>query len=213
MKNSYRGPDCVAIRFRSHQAKANTLIARGLIVAIEIGGAVVGGQEYVEIAVAVKIAIGEAAPNFGQTEIFADASLLHRETCPFRYSGKAAVAGHSPRCRECCARFRRCAHSRRQDPASHRDRRRGNMQPNPRVFREAMPTPAGSRYRRNFRLRPARYKPIISLSKFVMATPGVPELSKSATSTPMPARALPSALNAMPASTATSLNVPLRLLR
>ena len=61
--------------------------------------------------------------------------------------------------------------------------------------------------------RIVRYSPIISLSKFVMATPAEPELSKSATSTPMPARALPSLLKASPASTAASLNVPLRWLR
>jgi len=49
--------------------------------------------------------------------------------------------------------------------------------------------------------------------EFVMAIPGRPEFSKSAVSTPIPARALPSALNANPASTAASLNFPLPRLR
>jgi hypothetical protein len=51
------------------------------------------------------------------------------------------------------------------------------------------------------------------LSKFVTAMPGVPELSKSPVSAPMPALAFPSVLNASPASTATSLNVPVRRFR
>src|SRR5262249_11340808 len=41
-----------------------------------------------------------------------------------------------------------------------------------------------------------------------MMMPALPEFSKSATSTPIPARAFPSALKASPASTATSLNFP-----
>ena len=56
-----------------------------------------------------------------------------------------------------------------------------------------------------------RYRPIISLSKFVIATPGMPELSKSATSTPIPARALPSLLKASPASTADVLECSVAL--
>src|SRR5437867_5034171 len=43
--------------------------------------------------------------------------------------------------------------------------------------------------------------------------PDLPEPSKSPVSTPIPARAFPSVLNARPASTATSLNLPLRRLR
>ena len=101
-----------------------------------------------------------------------------------------------------------------QVEARRRDRGPANTQPKPSVLRDGAPTPARSA---TSSIHPAawttRYRPIISLSKFVMARPGVPELSKSPTSTPIPARAFPSVLNARPASTATSLNVPLRRLR
>jgi hypothetical protein len=51
------------------------------------------------------------------------------------------------------------------------------------------------------------------LSKFVIASVAWFEASRTPASTPMPARALPSALKARPAPIATSLNVPFRWLR
>ena len=58
-----------------------------------------------------------------------------------------------------------------------------------------------------------RYSPSISPEKFVTTTVVVPELSTSAASTPIPARARPSSLRARPALSPSSVNVPLPLLR
>src|SRR5882762_7363163 len=88
-----------------------------------------------------------------------------------------------------------------------------DMHPNPRVFLDAAPMPDAMDTSSNTPGAVARYRPIISLSKLVMATPGFPEPSKSPVSTPMPARVFPSVLKARPASTATSLNFPLCRLR
>src|SRR6476619_7958239 len=85
--------------------------------------------------------------------------------------------------------------------------------PNPRVFRDGAPTPAGIATSSYGPGDPPRYSAIISLSKFVTVRLGDVELFRYPASTPMPARAFPSALNATPISTPTSLNVPFRMLR
>src|SRR5882724_9033617 len=40
------------------------MVPRRLIVAVEIGGTVIRGDEEIQIAVAIEVAVGEAAPNF-----------------------------------------------------------------------------------------------------------------------------------------------------
>ena len=65
MKNTDSGADRVAIRFRADQSNANASVSGELVVAIKIGGAVVGRDQQIEIAVAIKIAVSQAAPDFG----------------------------------------------------------------------------------------------------------------------------------------------------
>ena len=52
-------------------------------------------------------------------------------------------------------------------------------QPNPKLFFEGKPTPAATETSSKVPACSRRYKPIISLSKFVIATPDFPERSKS----------------------------------
>ena len=51
--------------------EANAAISGLLVVAVEIRGAVVGGHQYVEIAVAIEIGVAEAAADFWLDERFA----------------------------------------------------------------------------------------------------------------------------------------------
>src|SRR5271156_2226883 len=51
--------------------EANAAISGLLVVAVEIRGAVVGGHQYVEIAVAVEIGVAEAAADFWLDKRFA----------------------------------------------------------------------------------------------------------------------------------------------
>src|SRR3989442_912840 len=83
-----------------------------------------------------------------------------------------------------------------------------NMQPNPRLFRDAAPTPERMETSSKSSGAFKRYSPIISLSKLVMATPGLPEFSKSPMSTPIPARAFPSVLKVKPERRSAEAPVP-----
>jgi len=60
--------DGVSIGFRADQMKADAAVSGLLIVAVEIGGTVIGGEEEIEIAVAIEIRDGEAAAYFGLGE-------------------------------------------------------------------------------------------------------------------------------------------------
>ena len=53
-----------------------------LIVAVEVGGAVVGRDQQIKVAVAIKIAVSQSAPDLGLSETAADFAGRHRETFP-----------------------------------------------------------------------------------------------------------------------------------
>src|SRR6266478_3839108 len=72
VKNAHQRADSVAVRFRTDQMKANAAISSGVLVAIKISGAVVGGQQDVEIAVAIEVSVGQAAAYFGLREAATD---------------------------------------------------------------------------------------------------------------------------------------------
>src|SRR5208337_3652173 len=61
VKDLRRRPDGIAIRLRSDQMNPNASVPGRLVVTVKIGGAVVGGDEQIKIAVAIKIAVGKAA--------------------------------------------------------------------------------------------------------------------------------------------------------
>src|SRR5579864_664461 len=62
--DSHLCPNGVAVRFCSHQAKADAAVARQLVVAEEERGAVICGHQQVQVAIAVKIGAGQPAAHF-----------------------------------------------------------------------------------------------------------------------------------------------------
>ena len=70
-KDPNRGPDGVAIGFRADETKPNRSVACHLIVAVQPGGTVVGGDQQIEIAIAVDVAEREAAAHFRLSEVAA----------------------------------------------------------------------------------------------------------------------------------------------
>ena len=72
-------------------------VSGSLVIAIEIGWAVVSGDQQIKIAVAIEIAIGKPASDLWLTEAAADFSSHVDETFPFHCSGKVAVAAHNRR--------------------------------------------------------------------------------------------------------------------
>lgn len=66
------GADGVAIGFCADEVEAEAAVSGELVVAIETGGAVVGGEEEIEIAVAVEIGDGETAAYLGLSEVAAE---------------------------------------------------------------------------------------------------------------------------------------------
>ena len=61
--------DGVAVRLCAHQPQSDAAIAGELVVAVEVRGPVVGGDEYIEIAIVVEIAEGRAAAHLGTREV------------------------------------------------------------------------------------------------------------------------------------------------
>src|SRR3954454_6953598 len=62
------GADAVAIRLRAHGADGEPVIAIAAVIAEKVGGAVVGGDEQVEVAVMVDVGVGGAASDDGAAE-------------------------------------------------------------------------------------------------------------------------------------------------
>src|SRR5205823_13692734 len=54
--------------------KTNAAVPGKLIVAVKICGAVISGHQQIEIAVTIKVAVGQAATNFGLAEATTDFS-------------------------------------------------------------------------------------------------------------------------------------------
>ncbi len=77
------------------------------IVAVEVGGAVVGGDEQIEVAVAIEICVSKATPDFGTAKSVAEFRKLRHETYPCHHLETIVAAGRSRRCGH-CARYRRC---------------------------------------------------------------------------------------------------------
>src|SRR4029077_1361237 len=57
IKDSNRGADSIAVGLGALQMQSNAFRMRCLIVAIEIGGPIVGGQQNVQVAVAIEISV------------------------------------------------------------------------------------------------------------------------------------------------------------
>src|SRR5882762_170540 len=72
MKYLQRSPDGVAIGLRPYQANPDAPVPGSLVGAVKIGWAVVGGDQQIEIAVAIEIAIGKPSSDLGLTEAAAD---------------------------------------------------------------------------------------------------------------------------------------------
>ena len=63
--NLHCGADGVAIGFGSDQVEADAVIARpSLVVAIQISGTIVGGDQQIEVAIAIEVAVGQTASDF-----------------------------------------------------------------------------------------------------------------------------------------------------
>src|ERR1035438_1944550 len=58
---AHHGADTVAIRFRPGQAHVQPVVAVAAIVAIQVRGTVIGGNQNIEVAIAVEVRIGGAA--------------------------------------------------------------------------------------------------------------------------------------------------------
>src|SRR4029077_15553190 len=79
-ENLYRRSNRVAIRFCPGKLELDAAVAPGLIVAVQIRGSVIRSQQHIEIAIAVEIAIGKAAPD---DRCFKTASQLSRNVTKF----------------------------------------------------------------------------------------------------------------------------------
>src|SRR6202035_6063315 len=66
------GTDAVAVRLRPHRADGKPVIAVAAVVAVEVGGAVIGGDHDVEVAIMVEVAIGGAAGDEWAQEVGAE---------------------------------------------------------------------------------------------------------------------------------------------
>ena len=53
-------------------SNANALVSTQLIVAVEVGGTVVGREQQIEVAVAIKIGVSQTAPDLGLRETAAN---------------------------------------------------------------------------------------------------------------------------------------------
>ena len=68
MKDSDGRTDCIAVRFGPGQTEPNGSIAGELVVTKQECRAAVGGDQHVEIAVTIEVAVREAASNFWRRE-------------------------------------------------------------------------------------------------------------------------------------------------
>ena len=181
------------------QAQSQGPVPRIDIVAIKIRRSLIRGEQKIQIAIPVEVAVCEPARDFRRRE---PSTHLRGDVAK---SSLAIVQEQVRRLR--VAMISGDLAHRLIDVSVHRyqiqvaiqiDIKEGAAEAE--AFARRL-SDAGLRRRRLYiRRRVAgRYSAIISLSKLVIAMPGVPELSKSAASTPMPARALPSSLNATPA--------------
>ena len=102
-KNTNTSADGIAIRLRADQAKTDASIARRLVVAKQIRGPVVGGHQNVEIAVAVKIPVGqptshfrffESTANFGSDVSKFPITAIEKEMRRLRITDVAANVAH-----------------------------------------------------------------------------------------------------------------------
>ncbi len=66
--DAHHRANAVAIRFRASQTQAQGPIAGCYIVAIKIRGALIGGDQQIEIAVAIEVAVRESAADFRRCE-------------------------------------------------------------------------------------------------------------------------------------------------
>src|SRR5882762_10710008 len=74
MKYFQRSPDGVAIGLRPDQANPDAPVPGSLVGAVEIGWAVVGGDQEIKIAVTIEIAVGKPSSDLRLTETTADLS-------------------------------------------------------------------------------------------------------------------------------------------
>ena len=94
--------------------------SREFIVAIQVSRAIVGSEQQIKIAVAIKIRVGQTAADFRLIEASADLCRDFAKASLATDSERVGAAARIRRCRECCARSRRCARWPRRSPASHR---------------------------------------------------------------------------------------------
>ncbi len=73
--------DGVAVGFYADETDAEPAVAGGDVIAIEICGAAVGGDEDIEVAIAVEVADGETASYFGACEGLPDLTGRVAEFC------------------------------------------------------------------------------------------------------------------------------------
>src|SRR5271166_2863489 len=59
----HRCGNCIAIRLGSHESKANAVISGKVIISVKVGGTIVGGQQKIEVAIAIEVGIGKSAPD------------------------------------------------------------------------------------------------------------------------------------------------------
>ena len=74
-----RRADCVAIGFGSDQVETDAAISGYLVVAIKVCGAVVGRDQQIEIAVAIEVAVRQAASDFWLIETAAGFGATSRK--------------------------------------------------------------------------------------------------------------------------------------
>ena len=84
VKNLHQSPDGIAIGLRPDQSNSNASVPGSLVGAVEVGRAVVGGHQQIEIAIAIEIAIGKPSSHLWLTEAAADLSGYVNEMFPFR---------------------------------------------------------------------------------------------------------------------------------
>ena len=132
--------DRVAIGFCSRELETDAAVPGELIVAIEVSGTVVRGDQQIEIAVAIEVAIGQAASNFGLIEASADFRGDLAEISLAAVQEQLRRLGVSHIAANVANSFVDVSVGNGEvEPAVEIDIKK--EQPNPRLFREAMPIP------------------------------------------------------------------------
>ena len=204
--------DRVPVGFSADEPHPHRMYSWRDVVPVQTRRALIGRDQQIQVAVAVEVAISQAASHFGRGEATAgQGSHVPKDASPAvqKEVGRLGITGVAANLSDGLVNVTVDGHQ--VEPAVQIDVQEGA--PEAQAVARSL-AHAGADCAIGVDSGTGR---AVERHHFVVEVgdgdPFHPELSKSAVSIPIPARALPSSLNATPARTATSSKVPLRILR